>query len=502
VIFDLSKWRRAPTRAASDAALDGDIVYAVDESGAAILRHRLSPVAAGHSISLGASGCGKSVREASYLARAIAYEYAHVPPPDRLSVTVVDAKGDLVELLLQALCAELAPEHLKEAMENTGIIDPFSRDPQTIAPLNFVHATWGDQPVGIVALMLGSIIGSASVASSATQRVHMGSRQTELLAMVILACLTTGIAEASLLWGLESLQNDRLKDLARLSTSRRAREYLENIDVSAELLSSTAARLRTLALYEELETSIGVPGLCLNATELTRPGRITLCDLGNAPLPGLAEVLGSTIVQMIGQTLLARPNATVARLPPALLAIDEVQVVASAIEEIGVRFLTVGRSKSIACTILSQSTQLLQNRAPELLAAFGTNAALRSVARMSVPDCEQWVRGVAPQPGVSESLGTIRSRLLSQVATLQNQEFFYFDTAAGVRTRARSLHVDLDLWRAAAEQHKDLIAAARRRWTPQQGGLQPPVTLSDYLKQQRASAPPRNPPSKPRSKWG
>lgn len=501
MIVDWSKWRRSPPPPSSAERSVGDIIYALDEHGAPVWRSRPSPAAAAHALVLGASGCGKSVREASYLARAIIWDYLNLPPHQRMCLTVVDAKGDLVELLLQALCSEAPPHLVPEILGHTSVVDPFSRDPSAMVPLNFVHASWGDQPPGVTALMLSAIIGSASTASSSTQKVQMGGRQTELLTMAILACLTTGLREASLLWALDAIQSGNLAALGRRSTSQRASAYLCTVEPSPELLASTAARLRMLAIYEELETSIGTPGLCISADALTQPGQITLIELGRAPLPGLAEIFGSTLVRQVGEHLLARPNATVAQLHPSLLVVDEAQVVAGAIEDIGVRMLAVGRSKSIAATVLSQSTLILQNRAPELMAAFSTNAAARSIARMSVPDCEQWVRGVAPQPGGSESLGAIRSRLLSQVATLPNREFFYLDASANIRTRARSLEVDLDAWRAAADQHSADIAAARRRWTPS-GGLPNRVTLAEYLQSQRPaqSAPTTRP--RPRSKWG
>ncbi len=498
MIFDFSRRLKRPLPPLPPAAAPGDVAYGMSESGQLILRPRGSTRVASHQVAMGASGSGKSVREADYLCRMMVYEWLSVPPAQQASLVVIDPKGDLVQHLLDAICAT-HPQALRSGL--VGYCNPFARhelgEPGGI-PLNFAKAELSGIPESVVALQFSSMISAVSTGVGGQKHLSMGARQMDLTNMLLAACLACPIPECSLLWALDAIQGDMLKELAALTTSRRAAEFLRTADLGGELAASTSSRLRTaLALYDGLENAVGAR-TCVSISSMVSAGRVTLIDLGPAPLPSLAECFGNILFSLLSAHLLARPSPSTA-FPHCTCVLDEGHMLAEALENTALFWTTLGRSKNLSLTVLTQGTKLLAERSPQLLSSLQTNANIKSIARMSAPDAEQWVRDAASRPGVEESLSAVRSRLVGVVTNLADQEFLYL--TAGSAVRAHSLPVDLAAWTAAGVAHAADVDAVKRRWTPPEG-FPPRVQLADYLAAHKSTAarPARS--GKPRSKWG
>lgn len=496
MIIDWSRRRRPPRPELAAPVRDGALPYLTAEDGSTIYRHRPSTVLADHSYCGAGSGQGKTTSEADYWARRMVHEWNTVPPDQQMALFAVDMKSDFVELLLGALCSLATPAQL---LAHVGFINVYARNGQPGAvPLNFARSDLANQPPAVVALQLTAVLSSASAGLGGGQRVNMGNRQSETASQLFRAVLE-GPPEANLLWALDALQMDDLKQLATVTRSPSVRDYLNSVELSTELVSSISSRLRAaFALYDELENAVGA-STCLPWQDTVRPGAVTLLDLGHAPLPSLAECMGNIIVRLVGELLLQRPSPTTEH--HVKIACDEAQVLAESLEDVATRITTVGRSKNVSIAVFTQSTALFQQRAPELTASLLTNADTRTIGKLSVGDAEVWVRAAAPAPGVEESVGALRSRLLGIVTNLQPREFLYL--TPGKVQRARSLPVDIAAWDGAKARQAEVVDAIRRRWSPAEP-FPPRLRLQDYLSANgvgRGGARPRS--GEPRrGRWG
>jgi hypothetical protein len=163
--------------------------------------------------------------------------------------------------------------------------------------------------------------------------------------------------------------------------------------------------------------------------------------------------------------------------------------------------LTLGRSKALSLTTVTQGTTLLQAASETLLRVLMTNTRVKIVGRLAAPDAELFARERAPGAGVEQSLSSFRARLVSTITNLPDRTFIFMQP--GGQTRFKTLDVDLAAEEAAYEQHAEGIAAVKARLAVPKDAS-PPVKLAELAGEGRpkGNKPKREGAPRRRSRWG
>jgi hypothetical protein len=480
---------------------DGGIVLGHSESHAPVYWQRPDVHRAGHGIVLGSSGCGKTSLVANALVRELADE-------DNLGLFCVDPKGDTIDGVLAGLAA-IAPGRLASVR----YLDPFSPGG---FPFNLCQLPLGETPVDIRALHLADLIGNVSTATGTTA-VGIGARQRDVLHHCLLGALTCPDPRASLLLALDALElPDGLARLAAVTTSARVRQFCETTKLGDELRISCAARLRiALNATDSLGRLVAAPG-CVSFDDLLAPGRIVLVNLGS-PFGGLVALqpfFANVIARLAADHLLARPSPWCGA--HVRVVLDEAQVVASTLADVAERILTVGRSKGISLTTITQSPTLIHAASDTLFRVLLTNAAAgKIIGRLSAPDAEMLSRERAPSAGVDDSIGNVRARFVSTITNLPDREFIFL--AASRSARFRSSPIDTASWDRAKKTRGPELRSVRDRlalppslpprWSlvalPPPAGSEPQRRSAKKKKADEPKSPDAGTaPRSPRSRWG
>ena len=392
-------------------------------------------------------------------------------------------------------------------------VDPFSRGG---FPFNLCKLTLGDTPLDIRALHLADLVGNVSTATGSTA-VGVGARQRDVLHHCLLGALSCLDPRASLLLALDALElPDGFARLAGITTSARVRQFCETTKLGDDLRISCAARLRiALNATDSLGRLVAAPS-CLSFDDLLAPGRITLVNLGN-PFGGLSALqpfFANVIARLAADHLLARPSPW----PGAhvRIVLDEAQVVASTLADVAERVLTVGRSKGISLTTITQSPTLIHAASATLLRVLLTNSAAgKIIGRLSAPDAEVLSRERAPAAGSDDAIGAARSRFVGTVTNLPDRSFMFL--SAHQQARFRSAPVDVAAWDRATVQHAAQLRAVRERLSlpatvpPRWSLSDVPAPEKDKQPRRSRSMPPDMPSQPtdpetteraPRSRWG
>lgn len=497
-------WRRRCTTTARDTsrAVPGTVIgYA--EGGRPIAQPTPSVEQAHHTLVAAASGGGKTALVANLCVQEIRHSN-DLAPQQRPTVFVLDLKGDLIHAILQGICA-VAPERLADVC----YLNPF----QGGFPFNLTKLPLGETPVDIRSAQLANLIAVTSTATGAQAHLGAGARQLDALTHVCLGCLTTEHPDANLIWGIDALSTPRgFKQLAALTSSRRARNFLETAHLSDELRTSCGSRMRAaLAASENLERMMSSPN-CLQLPELFLPGKIVLGDLGR-PLggsPSLQRFHANLYTRLIVEHLMERPSPFFGH--HVRLIIDECHIVAPVLSDVAEQVLTVGRSRNLSLTLITQQTALLAHASDTLLSVLWANCPTKIIGRLSSADAALVAREIAPTRGSGERISTVQARFATATATLRDREFFWM-RPGGIRERFTSATVDLPLWQDAATRCFDQVALAKSRLAlPRQhsprvmlADIRPtPVQAERHAKPSPASGLPRTPSlgAPPRSRWG
>jgi len=472
--FGRRKGRRPP------APPSAAVVVGQTEKGEPVLWPAASRDAAAHVAVLAASGAGKTVLVAAALVRELVAEQARAPE-ERTAHLVVDPKGDTVVHVLQGLVAE-APELLSEVV----YLNPFS---SAGFPFNVNLLAQGETPVEIRAMQLASLVADVSTATGAQRHLGVGARQVDALYHVILGALEADLPGAHVLLALEALTMPQgMQRLAAVTRSTRARDFLSNANLSAELLASTSSRLRTaFAATSQLERLV-TANACLQWGDVLGPGRVVLVDLGAPPggVIGLTTFWANLLVRLAIEHLMDRPSPWPGW--HVRVIADEAQIIAPVLDDAAERVLTTGRSRGVSLVTLSQGTTLLADASLSLLRVILTNTPTKFVGRLNAPDAELLAREQSPGAGIDETVGEVRSRFSAAVTNLADRSFFAL--TPGKRLRFRSAAVDLAAWREAAEREALSITAAKERLALPPGPV-PRVTLPELRRERRRAPAPR-----------
>jgi hypothetical protein len=521
-----SKPRHSAARGALPASPDDGVIIGQAEDGSSVLWPRPSTTASSSSVVLGASGCGKTMTVAAALASEIAVSDRNSPLCP--SVVCCDPKGDLIVALIAAI-AHLAPKRLADIR----YLNPFTG---TGFPFNLCRLELGrDATLGIRATQIAELVSNVSTAAGGIKHLGTGSRQLDVLTSLCLAALDSHHPRANPLWALDGLtQKQGFKALARATSSERAQQFLLSAQINDELRASCSSRLRTaFAMTESLEHMMSAPS-CISLDELTRPGTISLIDLGTPPggMSSLREFWANILFRLVIDHLLGRPSPWSGH--HVRVVVDEAQLVAPTLADSAEAILTTGRSRGVSLTAITQGTVLLHKACASLLDVILTNTTFKVVGRLSAPDAEMLSRERAPKAGTDEPIGAVRSRFAAAVCNLEDRAFFRI--VPGALQRFHSADVDMEALHRATAEHEDEIASAKTRlalpaattrrmtlaeaFPPEErksrgrshGRSQPaPTTNPTNEQQQNANAAnaetnaPDNTPSavsRPRSRWG
>lgn len=417
------------------------IVIGEQSSGVPVCWPSSSLQHASHVAVLAASGAGKTVA----VGHALVDEIVAPPPPAGAgSVVVIDPKGDLVETILAALCAREPG-----ALARVRYLDPFG---PSGFPFNLCHLPLGQTPLDIRAMQVADLVSVVSTSVGAQAHLGTGARQVDALTNLILAALSSEAEGRSVLFALDALfDRSGPARLAAVTTSLRAREFLQSSPLSDELRISCASRLRTaFGLTSRLEALVSTPR-CLSPASLVEPGAITLVHLGAPPggLERLSAFWANLLLRVLVEHLMERPSPFAGH--GTRLVLDEVQVLAPVLADVAERLLTLGRSRNLSLVVLSQGTTLLRDASDTLLRVLLTNTPTKIIGRLAPADAELLAREVAASPGVDESTSAVRSRFAASVAGLADREFMLLRPSE--RARFVSRPVDMAARAAAREAH-------------------------------------------------
>jgi len=498
----LFRRNRRPTPA---APADKDVVLGFREQGEPVLWLPPSQQAASHALCLASSGTGKSVMLANAIAAEFAQQMNNSALADRMSCLVIDPKGDFSLHLIQALASRDS-----KLLSQVNYLDPFA-DAEGVVPFafNLNKLALGKTPLDVRALQISNLCAAVSTGVSEMKHLGVGARQVDTLLHVVLGALANKHPEANILWALDALViRQGLKRLAGLTTSKRAKQYLSNTFLSPELQASCASRLRTaFSLTSSLEQIVTANG-SLQFADLLSPGQITILNLG-MPTGGITELskfYASLFVQLCYEHLMERPSPYQGH--HVRLVIDEVQVVAEVLEKIAEAILTLGRSKNVSLTAISQGSALITSSSEVLLPVMLSNTNFKLIGRLNAEDAEILAKTIAPGEGVDETLNETRSTFIARVTNLKDREFVLLQP--GQRERFTSAEVKMEGWREAQAEHAQDIAAMKARLTLPPS-RKPRVALDDVAPYKARGAsqsppPPKNSnhrgPKAPRSPWG
>ncbi len=397
-------------------------------------------------------------------------------PALRQTLVVLDPKDDTVKYVLAAI-AQRAPERLADVV----YLDPF----HVGFPFNLNKLPARGVPVEIRTLSLAELVNAVSTAVGGVPRSvgGTGARQLDVLQHVLLGAATATHPASSPLLALDALvEKDGLKRLASLITSRRAKQFLENAFLSPELQASCASRLRTaFAATDHLEAMIAAD-TCIDIAEILAPGKIVLVPLGNAPggLVALTTFFANLVFRLIVQELLSRPSPW--RGHHVRLVVDEAHVVAPALADEAELILTIGRSKGLSLTVISQGTALLDAAKSTLLPVLFGNTPTKMVGRLAVQDAGLLSRERSPSPGVQERLAALQESFAVDTANLPDRAFVLL--MPGSQRHFFSKDIDVDDWRRAMREHAAQLRAVRARYALPPSPA-PRLLLADIVPQKK-----------------
>ena len=475
----------SPSARAPPPVRSGGVVVGHGEGGVPVFWPRQMQGEAGHALVLAASGAGKTVLVADVLARELVRDEA-LPVHIRPSFIVLDPKGDLARHLVQALGATTPT-----SLPNLTVLNPFS-------PAGFafnVNLAKSTVPLDIRAMQLAHLVSEVSTGIGGA-RAGMGTRQVDVLQHALLGALAVPTLGASPLLALDALiERDGFASLAGLTTSDRARQFLENTRLSPELQSSTSSRLRmALAATDELERLIAASS-CIDVNALTGAGQIVVIDLGHPP-GGLAPLItfwANLLLRQFVDHLLARPSPWHGH--TTRLVIDEAHIVSPVLSDVAEVLLTTGRSRGISLVTMTQTLSLLARSSAELVRCLEANVPFKLAGRLAPADAELMARGM----GVA---GAARERLVHVVTNLPDRHFVCLQP--GTATRLKSVDVSMRAWRDAERRHAAEILAAASRFAVPTGNTRR-VQLRDFTRTRSQGAGDDNRTRReraPRSKWG
>ena len=455
MIFDFTARglaRRPRTRAEPPPARPS-VLLGTTDSHESVFWDPPSGEEAAHCLALGATGTGKT----TLIAHAIIEEYLLLrqqQPDAPPSLAIIEPKGDLARAILEGI-AFRDPALLGEVR----YLDPFSL---AAFPLNLCQLQQS-VPLDILAFALAGLVAEVSTGAGAQKHLGIGARQVDTLQQVILGALSSSDdPRANILWALDALVvRQGLKRLASVSTSARARQFLENTHLSEELVASCASRIRLgLAATENLERLVAAP-TCVDIDEILGPGRITIVDVSrpSGGLGALRSLYANLIARLIFDRLLARESPW--RGHRTRLVIDEAHLLAPVLADRAEEALTTGRSKRLALLLATQGTALIASASPTLLPVILANVARKFVGRLAASDAELLAREQAPRPGVEERHSVVRERFAGTAANLDDREFLL--VGPNERQRFRTVDIDLAGWSAAVIREAVAITAARER---------------------------------------
>jgi len=403
-----------------------------------------------HVLILGATGAGKT----QLAAHALAEEHRALRRRGvENALIVVDPKGDLAA----ALVAELLVDETT-TWDRVHVLDPF----REAFPLNLNLLPRGATPIEVWSVQLAELMGIASTARGALQHLGVGSRQLDLAAHLVLAALTSQVDGASVLFALDALQfADGFARLRAVTSSSRARDFLESLRIGEELRASTSSRLRNaFAATESLERMIGAR-TAIDLPGLVGPGQITCLDLGSPPggMASLQSFFSTLLVRLVLDHLMTRTSPWTGH--AVRLVIDEAHLVVPVLGDVLERVLTTGRSRGVSLVILTQGLSPIHRDAPELLPVLATNVPLKLAGRMSALDAERFAREQAPEPGTEESIAEVRRRFLTQISGLPDRTFVALTPSGRVRFTATT--VDVEQRARARDGSGDLLFRLRQR---------------------------------------
>lgn len=505
-VVDFTRWvlalgRRNGAAVGPPGKVDGVIIGQKTQDGVAITWPRPIGDAAGHVGIWAGSGSGKTKMMAFALVREFAKDLNKGSRRSPCSMLVVDGKDDLVEAVLQALA-----HHAPHLLGRVTVLDPFMRDP-SLSPFPF-NLAFADQPDGpeIFAAGLAETVGVVSTSTGTLRgRGGIGARQQDLLSAFILAAIDNSHPARCIGWALDALESRKArKTLACLTRSRRARALLENGHISDELAASCLARLRaTFAANKQLENLLSPRGSCIQWAELLAPGRLALVPLG-LPFGGREELtrfFANLIVREAGTHLMQRRSPWNGH--TTVLAIDEAQIVAPVLADLGIRILTTGRSRGVSMVYASQGTAALHDASPTLVEMMMANTPAIFAGRLSPSDAERVARCISPPAGVEVSIGAFRTKMATKITNLPDRRFYRL-APGGARDQFRTVDVRLEDWAKAADRHAEEIHKIRLRLAQPVADqrvhlLDVAVDADEPSREPKRTLAPARP---PRSEWG
>ncbi len=464
--------------------IDGVVLGHADD-GAACYWPRPVQQSAGHGLVLAASGAGKTVMVADVLARELVEEQRR-PARLRSSLIVLDPKGDLAHHLVQAVSAT-SPS----ALAHVTILDPFSRDGFAFN----LNLSKSSVPMDIRALQLAELVAEVSTGIGGA-KAGMGTRQVDVLQHALLGALAVPTLGASPLLALDALiEREGFAALAELTTSDRARQFLENTKLAPELQSSTSSRLRmALATTDQLERLVAAPA-CIDMEALLGPGNIVVIDLGHPPggLKALTTFWANLLLRQFVDQLLVRPTPWHGH--HTRLVIDEAHIVSPVLSDVAEVILTTGRSRGLSLVTMTQTLSLLQRSSAELVRCLEANVPFKLAGRLAPTDADLLARGA----GVN---GSARERLVHAVVNLPDRYFVCLQPGAVAKLKSRE--VQIRSWRDAERRSAQDIAAARSRFAVPAAAPRR-TQLRDLAGERHAETAPRprdRSGRAPRSRWG
>lgn len=425
------------------------VAFAQDESSGPVTAEWPEPGASNFALIAGASGCGKTTMLVNLLAKLVA-QSSSLPTRLRPCLVLPDPKNDLAVLLPQALAHE-APDRLRDLI----ILDPFAGG----VPLNFVRLKVRDSRRLLAAALVDTI---SEATSGMTTGVPLGVQQRLVLGALIEAALDCqSVRDSSLLWSLDAARSEECRDrLLSLTASDRARAQLA-AKPSAEVLASLVARMELVFGSESLERCIGSQA-CIDPAVLLGPGKIVIFRLGNPPggLQASTQGLASILFRITVDTLMQRPTPYVDG-HPALIVLDEVQVLSGQLSDQLIRLTTLGRAKSIGVWSATQGLGVVGDNSQLFVKTLFSNVNRIIVGKSSHHDAMTYA-GEQCQPRRGESFAQARERTGRMIASLSPREFAMIE--AGRVRQIRADRVDTGAWKAAANKHADAIVQAEQRY--------------------------------------
>ena len=490
MVMDLTKLARTfgglePTARPPPKVRVGGVIVGHGDDGTPVYWPRPVQATAGHALVLAASGAGKTVLVADALAREI-QEDDRRPAHLRPSLIVLDPKGDLAQHLVQALSATTP-----SSLARLTVLDPFSSAGFAFN-LNLSRST---VPLDIRAMQLAHLVADVSTGIGGA-KAGMGTRQVDVLQHALLGALAVPAPGASPLLALDALiERDGFASLAELTTSDRARQFLENTKLAPELQSSTSSRLRmAFAATDELERLIAAPS-CIDIGELLSPGSIVVIDIGHPPggLKSLITFWANLLLRQFVDHLLARPSPWTGH--HTRLVIDEAHIVSPVLSDVAEVLLTTGRSRGVSLVTMTQTLSLLQRSSAELVRCLEANVPFKLAGRLALADAETMARGTG-------AAGAQKERLVQVVANLPDRHFFCLQP--GAVAKLKTCEVAIRAWIDAEQRHASDIVTARTRFgvplsTRRRVQLRDLVRPASHV-DETGDGKPRGRP--PRSRWG